>query len=399
MRRDDLYHVGEQIQTILQDAIDSQNFKELNSKVYDVVGGAMDTVKESMSQAVDMGRQKTQEVYRRSYAGTAARPAKRPAREIYVKHPAGEISGPALFITGLIMSIFMGIIWISVTITWLFIGLNPGVVTAIILLGLMFIACLFMTGAGQRLRKRAKRFKKYIRIIDGREYCEIRELSEKTGESESLVVKQLESMIHHRFFLQARLDQQKTCLILTNDMYRNYEEAQRALRERQQAEQMAREKAPELDRECRDILEEGRRFIRHIHACNDAIPGEEISQKISRMEVIVDRIFKEVEKYPDLAPDLHKFMTYYLPTTQKLLDAYQEMDAQPVEGKNIRETKREIEKTMDTINEAFENLLDSFYRERAWDISTDISVLQTMLANEGLTKDDMARSMGETGEK
>ncbi len=399
MRRDDLYHVGEQIQTILQDAIDSQNFKELNSKVYDVVGGAMDTVKESMSQAVDMGRQKTQEVYRRSYAGTAARPAKRPAREIYVKHPTGEISGPALFITGLIMSIFMGIIWISVTITWLFIGLNPGVVTAIILLGLMFIACLFMTGAGQRLRKRAKRFKKYIRIIDGREYCEIRELSEKTGESESFVVKQLESMIHHRFFLQARLDQQKTCLILTNDMYRNYEEAQRALRERQQAEQMAREKAPELDRECRDILEEGRRFIRHIHACNDAIPGEEISQKISRMEVIVDRIFKEVEKYPDLAPDLHKFMTYYLPTTQKLLDAYQEMDAQPVEGKNIRETKREIEKTMDTINEAFENLLDSFYRERAWDISTDISVLQTMLANEGLTKDDMARSMGETGEK
>ena len=104
MRRDDLYHVGEQIQTILQDAIDSQNFKELNSKVYDVVGGAMDTVKESMSQAVDMGRQTTQEVYRRSYAGTAARPAKRPAREIYVKHPAGEISGPALFITGLIMS-------------------------------------------------------------------------------------------------------------------------------------------------------------------------------------------------------------------------------------------------------------------------------------------------------
>ena len=77
----------------------------------------------------------------------------------------------------------------------------------------------------------------------------------------------------------------------------------------------------------------------------------------------------------------------------------EEMDAQPVEGKNIRETKREIEKTMDTINEAFENLLDSFYRERAWDISTDISVLQTMLANEGLTKDDMARSMGETGEK
>ena len=82
-------------------------------------------------------------------------------------------------------------------------------------------------------------------------------------------------------------------------------------------------------------------------------------------------------------------MDYYLPTTMKLLNAYEELDKQDMEGENISSAKQEIENTLDTINTAFENLLDSFYKETAWDVSTDISVLKTMLAQEGLTgKDD-----------
>ena len=36
-------------------------------------------------------------------------------------------------------------------------------------------------------------------------------------------------------------------------------------------------------------------------------------------------------------------------------------------------------------NDAFEKLLDDLFQTTAWDISSDISVLQTMLAQEGLT--------------
>ena len=85
---------------------------------------------------------------------------------------------------------------------------------------------------------------------------------------------------------------------------------------------------------------------------------------------------------------MKKMMSYYLPTTKKLLDAYCEMDAQPISGQNIENTKKEIEASLDTINKAFENLLDSFFEETAWDISSDITVLQTMLAQEGLTGKD-----------
>ena len=73
------------------------------------------------------------------------------------------------------------------------------------------------------------------------------------------------------------------------------------------------------------------------------------------------------------------------------MEAYRDLDAQPVEGENIKKTKQEIEDTLDTINEAFEKLLDSFFEDKAWDISSDINVMKTMLKQEGLTGRDFAK--------
>ena len=84
-------------------------------------------------------------------------------------------------------------------------------------------------------------------------------------------------------------------------------------------------------------------------------------------------------------------MNYYLPVTIKLLDAYEDMDRQPVQGENIRSSKKEIEDTLDTLNSAFEKLLDSVFKDVAWDVSSDISVLNTVLAQEGLKEDDFTR--------
>jgi len=85
---------------------------------------------------------------------------------------------------------------------------------------------------------------------------------------------------------------------------------------------------------------------------------------------------------------MKKMMSYYLPTTVKLLNVYEELDTQAIQGPNILKSKQEIEQTLDTLNIAFEKLLDDFYQEIAWDVSSDISVLNTMLAQEGLTKSD-----------
>ena len=136
---------------------------------------------------------------------------------------------------------------------------------------------------------------------------------------------------------------------------------------------------------------QGDAFIRKIHECNEAIPGEEISAKISRMEMLVDRIFDRVEENPQSVSDIRKLMEYYLPTTIKLLEAYEQLDRQPVDGENIQTAKREIEATLDTLNTAFEKLLDDLFQDTMWDVSSDISVLNTMLAQEGLKEDGMKK--------
>ena len=41
-----------------------------------------------------------------------------------------------------------------------------------------------------------------------------------------------------------------------------------------------------------------------------------------------------------MIPDLKKMMDYYLPMTVKLLDAYEDMDGQPVQGENITASKK-----------------------------------------------------------
>lgn len=143
--------------------------------------------------------------------------------------------------------------------------------------------------------------------------------------------------------------------------------------------------------EAQEVLRKGNEFLVKIRESNDAIPGEEISAKISRMEMIVQKIFERAGEHPEVITDLKKMMDYYLPMTVKLLDAYEDMDGQPVQGENITASKKEIEETIDTLNIAFEKLLDSIFRDIVWDVSTDISVLHTVLAQEGLTEDDFEK--------
>ena len=113
-----------------------------------------------------------------------------------------------------------------------------------------------------------------------------------------------------------------------------------------------------------------------------------MSEKLYRLEDVVRRIFGQVKEHPEQLPELRRFLDYYMPTTLKLVETYEELDGQPSEGENIRKAKAEIEKTLDTINQAFENLFDSLFAHTAVDISSDISVLKTLLKQEGLTGSD-----------
>lgn len=261
-----------------------------------------------------------------------------------------------------------------------------------------------MAGAGSGILGRVKRFRSYVRSLGSREYCNVKELSDHLGKSPRFVVKDLEKMIQKGWFRQGHFDKQKTCLMVSNDAYKQYtdlllqteqmkaetreKQADAARKRAEEVQKQAKEPDSDLSPEVRKVIRTGETYIRKIRACNDAIPEKEISAKISRMELLVDRIFDRVEQNPELVTDISRMMEYYLPTTVKLLEAYEGLDAEPVQGENILSSKKEIEKTLDTLNVAFEKLLDSLFQDTAWDVSSDISVLEMMLAQEGLTKDD-----------
>lgn len=257
----------------------------------------------------------------------------------------------------------------------------------------VFIAAIVASGAlgiyGNTLRKKVNRFRSYVRTLNGKTYVKIEELAKGVRKSPKFVKRDLKKMIKNRMFLEGHLDEEGNYLITSDESYEQYMQTKKASeiqeREMQEKEQAEQKLRGTLSEEVQEVIKEGEAYLEEIRSCNEAIPGVEISNKMYHLENVILRIFKRVEQHPELISDLHKFMDYYLPTTVKLLKAYKELDKQPVEGENIKTAKQEIENTLDTINEAFENLLDSFFRNTAWDVSTDISVLKTMLAQEGLT--------------
>lgn len=140
---------------------------------------------------------------------------------------------------------------------------------------------------------------------------------------------------------------------------------------------------PELDK----VIDEGNEYIIALREANDAIPGEEISNTIDRIEKACKGIFEYIREHPSKTSEIKKFMNYYLPTTLKLLKSYETLQNQTYKGDTISSTMFDIEGMMVTIASAFEKKLDQLFESDSMDIAADIEVFENLLASEGLTDD------------
>ena len=422
MTKKDWQEAGDQIRDLVQNAIDSGNYSELSNTITDVVNSAVDGVQDVLKNSLsDLGRQQVcggwskrpedlagaerkSDRYAQSHDTVRRRQeaAERIRKSMQGKeyHPVrrtktpGLIAGKAMKWTGYslggMFAVTAGILAIVSGATGAELVLPMGIIDV------FFVASVALGIKGSRQEGLAKRFRRYQQVIGERTFCLIEELSAAIGKKPKFVQKDLRKMIRDGFFPQGYLDKKETCLITDQQTYQQYLQTEKAYEARAQeaqadgrkagAQQASASTAAPHGSEYQELLAEGQSYIRHIHTCNDKIEDPVISEKLDRMEMIVTRIFTEAGRNPDIADDLKKMMSYYLPTTKKLLDAYCELDEQPVPGENIETTKREIAATLDTLNNAFAKLLDDLFEEKAWDISSDISVLNTMLAQEGLTE-------------
>jgi 5-bromo-4-chloroindolyl phosphate hydrolysis protein len=442
MDRRNLSDLGDEIKDIVQNAVNTRDFGQLNRDIGNTVNSALDEVKGSLglnrgswgnrfgqndgNQNWNQNQYENQNQYgnnstyrnhnwnqdlnQRRYSRSQYRENYRRRDRNYDnqknevrknnnvkiqpldKVPVGRISGVVYSVFG---GMGIGIFGIAILVMIILSQTLQGAVFTPIALGLspLLFGSFILTFLGGQVRKRYYRYRNYVSILNGRNYCTIKEIISATGRNTDNIVKDLRQMIIAGMFPEGHIDEQKTCFMLNNESYQQYLKLQENLRTQQMETQKVQkeEKAGQVNSELQSAIMEGRSYITQIREANDAIPGEEISQKMSRLENVAGKIFDYIEQHPEQFSEIHKFMDYYLPTTLKLLNAYKEFDNQPVQGENITTAKKEIEGTLDTIILAFENLLDSLFEDAAMDISTDISVLQTMLAQEGLTKKDFEK--------
>ena len=133
------------------------------------------------------------------------------------------------------------------------------------------------------------------------------------------------------------------------------------------------------------LKKERDRAVSELRRLNDAIPDEKISAQIDHLEEVTGKIIDYVIAHPQKKPQISRFLDYFLPTTIKLLNAYDRMDSAGISGSNIDATKQKVEKMLDTLCAAFDKQLDALFGDEALDISTDITVMENLLAQEGLS--------------
>ena len=153
----------------------------------------------------------------------------------------------------------------------------------------------------------------------------------------------------------------------------------------QEEEKKAQQAKASKDPQVAALEKERDRAISEMRRLNEAIQDKKISAQIDHLEEVTGKILDQVIQQPKKQPQIRRFLNYYRPTTRKLLNAYDRRDAVGVSGSNIDTTKEKVEKMLDTVCRAFDKQLDALFSEEALDISTDITVMENLLAQEGLT--------------
>ena len=389
---DNLYNAGNRILKEVTKAVETGNYDNLSV-----------SLKVSIEDAVKTAKANTAQNFRGA-ASTArsVRFASAPRRTPFFTKKVSINRGTGKMICGICGAAFFGLAALGSIGAWSQ------------LITFAAIAAIFglTIKSGSNDKKLAKAFNKYGKILGNAEFFAVSDLAMAAGERSDKVLKNIKKMIDKDFLPTARFDQNETTVMLSERAFAQYLKAEKSRQDREFAEtQKALKEAANqqrfqaestdgvTDQGVRAIINEGNAYLETIRKINDAIPGDEMSEKLYQLENIMRKIFKQVENEPECAEDLKKFMNYYLPTTTKLLNAYVDLDKQPEVGTNIIQTKREIEDAIDVINEAFENLFDSLFQDMAWDISSDISVMKTMMAQDGLTPDEfMAAASGQSTE-
>ena len=230
---------------------------------------------------------------------------------------------------------------------------------------------------GIRRQRRAGRFRGYLAMIGEKKSVAISALASATGRPKNKVCADLEDMLDSGLFPSGYLNYGGDRFVLGGGLEDQPESQATAPAAKAQPQPSKADRGAE-----NAILDE-------IRQVNDQVANEKLSAQIDRIGVITAKILEYQKSRPEKAPQLHSFLSYYLPTTLKILRAYGQLESQQIAGENITAAMARVEGMMDKVVEGFEKQLDQLFQGDTMDITADVDVLEQMLARDGLTGEQL----------
>lgn len=385
--------IARQVRGAVSDMLESLRLGPVNQVVKDTAGSVLEDAKIRMEQY----RNRVEDAkWRRQKVASNPQPAAQKPLEIRV-NLRGKVSGILFTIFGGMGSVVFGIVMLATAAIRASFHLTSGI-GLLRLCGILIAAFCVMMWKGICQSGRVSRLKAYVEELkhQGKTYCELEKLSRSSGKPLNYVRKDLKTMLRLGMLPDARMDEESRWLLLDEETYRQYRLFYEAAEEKKRIsalEEKEREKKEDVQGVMREetpvdaAIRQGEEYMESLEGLLADMEESPIREKLLRLKRILERLFVTLRKYPKQLDEMERFMSYYLPTTVKLVATYQEFAAVEFAGENIGGAKREIEEALDIINGAFEKFVDDLYGEAAMDIITDASVLKTMLAKEGMTEE------------
>ena len=232
--------------------------------------------------------------------------------------------------------------------------------------------------SGILMRRAMQRYTAYLAIIGPNEAMEIETIAKKVGVKRKQAELDLQKMIEKGYFGDAAYINKELGYIFMSS---------RADEELARAREAAMQKTREASKKeaVKQNAEAYDQILAKIRDVNDRIPDEAMTEKINQIESITREIFRAVEQEPEKRGKIDRFMSYFLPTTLKLLESYANLERTNIAGKNISQSKKSIEIAMDTVVDGFKHQLDELYKSDAVSIETEVDVLTKMINRETVT--------------
>lgn len=218
-----------------------------------------------------------------------------------------------------------------------------------------------------RWRWRRKQAKEMSAALSGRteDAIPLADIDRVTGIRNS--ASKLKKLIRHGFLQKLAIDEDAFCIRLDNPKPETPETPE-----------------PPKPAETVPAEENYDGIIARIRGLNARIEDEAVSAQIDRIEKVTAGMFEAMRQRPERAADARRFMSYYLPTTLKLLETYNLMEDQSYQGENITASRRQIEQILSKLVHAVEQQQDKLFQSDAQNLDSDIRVLETMMAADGL---------------